>query len=338
MRGHDRESQSGVPFPGVKLPRERWSRTRTGLGAPGVVLDWVAVFGRAAKRVLDLGCGNGRFLIGSAIARPDLDHVGIELVPQAVKFASLRAGQRGLTNVKIAWGDASEFVLERCAPGSIDEIHLYHPQPYYEPGQKARRQLTPAILRAIHRALVPGGLFVFQTDNAAFARYAREIVPLLFTWSERKGPWPDAPDGRTLREITARRLGLSIVRAEAIRLDLDDAEVETRVARMAEPLFDANRPAFREDEEADDGYAGQAGIFRRRTRARVTGTHAGEQPRGRRGAARGGAHGGSGTGKGEAGRPGEKPPSNPGDAPGSGGASGPGSAGAGPAGGRRRSP
>ncbi len=244
MRGHDRESQSGVPFPGVKLPRDKWSRTRTGLGAPGTVLDWDAVFGRQAKRVLDLGCGNGRFLIGSAIARPDLDHVGIELVPQAVKFASLRAGQRGLTNVKIAWGDASEFVLERCAPGSIDEIHLYHPQPYYEPGQKARRQLTPAILRAIHRALVPGGLFVFQTDNAAFARYAREIVPLLFAWAERKGPWPEAPEGRTLREITARRLGLSIVRAEATRLDLDDAEVDARVARMPEPVFDANRPAF----------------------------------------------------------------------------------------------
>jgi len=321
VRGHDRESQSGVPFPGVKLPRDQWSRTRTGLGAPGVVLDWEAVFGRKAKRVLDLGCGNGRFLIGSALARPDLDHVGIELVPQAVKFASLRAGQRGLSNLKIAWGDASEFVLERCAPGSIDELHLYHPQPYYEPGQKARRQLTPAILRAIHRALVPGGLFVFQTDNAAFAKYAREIVPLLFTWAERKGPWPDAPEGRTLREITARRLGLSIVRAEATRLALTDAEVEARVARMPEPVFDANRPAFREDDEADDGYAGQAGIFRGRTRARVTGTSGGDRGRGGRGGAgQGGGGGRRGGRRGSAG-PGAGPGGAPGDA-GAGGAGG----------------
>jgi len=209
------------------------------------VFDWKAVFRRDAPHVVDLGCGNGRYLIGSALARPDRDHLGIELVPPAVKFASLRAGQRGLTNVQIAWGDASEFLLERCAPASIDEAHLYHPQPYYEPHQRARRQLTPAILAAIHRALRPGGLFVFQTDNPAFAQYAREVVPALFAWTERAGPWPDAPAGRTLREITARKQGLTIVRAEARRLDLDDDEVRRRVATLSEPSFDANRPAFR---------------------------------------------------------------------------------------------
>ena len=78
------------------------------------MLDWPRVYGREAPHVVDLGCGNGRWLIASAIARPDIDHLGIELVPPAVKFASLRAGQRGLTNVKIAWGDANEFLLTRC--------------------------------------------------------------------------------------------------------------------------------------------------------------------------------------------------------------------------------
>ncbi len=100
MRGFDRESTCGVPFPGVKLPRERWTRTRAPLGPRGTVFDWARAFGRVAPHVVDLGCGNGRFLIASAVARPEVDHVGVELVPPAVKFASLRAGQRGLTNVQ----------------------------------------------------------------------------------------------------------------------------------------------------------------------------------------------------------------------------------------------
>lgn len=246
MRGHDRESTSGVPFPGRPLPREQWTRTRVPLGAKGARFDWVAAFGREAPRVLDLGCGNGRYLVASALVRRDLDHLGVELVPPAVKLGSLRMGQRGLTNCKLAWGDASEFVLERCPTASVTEVHLYHPQPYYEADQVVRRQLTPAILAAIHRVLVPGGLFVFQTDNPAYAAYARAIVPSLFAWTERADPWPDAPAGRTLREITARKLGLAIVRAEARRLDLAPDEVARRVATLPDPVFDANRPAFRD--------------------------------------------------------------------------------------------
>lgn len=229
------DNRHGVPFPGRKLPRERWTRTRAALGPPGAPFDWRATFGRDAPRVLDLGCGNGRFLIASALARPERDHLGLELVPQAVRFGSLRAGQRGLTNCKLAWGDASAFVLERCAPRSLDEVHLYHPRPP-EAGMRAgRRQLGPEVLLAVWRALVPDGLFVFQTDNARQAGYARSAARALFAWRELPDPWPDAPRGRTLREIVALARGLAVVRAEARPLALEDAEAAARAALLPEP-------------------------------------------------------------------------------------------------------
>jgi tRNA (guanine-N7-)-methyltransferase len=121
--------------------------------------------------------------------------------------------------------------------------------------------LTPAVLRALHKALRPGGRFVFQTDNAPFARYARAIVPALFAWEESRSPWPDAPKGRTLREIEARRRGLAVVRAEGVRLDLDEAEVEVRVRALPEPTFDANRPAHRGERR---GVGRRGGTTRRR--------------------------------------------------------------------------
>jgi tRNA (guanine-N7-)-methyltransferase len=172
--------------------------------------------------------------VASALARPGTDHLGIDLVPQAVKFASLRAGQRGLRNLKVAWGDASEFVLERCEPGSIDEAHLYHPQPYYEASKAGRRQLTPAILLAIHRALRPGGTFVFQTDNPAWGGGAGA-----------GGGGAGGGGGRGGARAVARSQGLEVVRAEGRRLDLADVEAAARAAALPEPTFDANRPRRR---------------------------------------------------------------------------------------------
>ena len=43
------------------------------------MLDLPALFGRSAPLIVDLGCGNGRFLIGSSVWRPEYDHIGIDV-------------------------------------------------------------------------------------------------------------------------------------------------------------------------------------------------------------------------------------------------------------------
>lgn len=223
------------------LPKPDWVRTRVPLGPAGETFDWTRAFGREAPRVLDLGCGNGYWLVHSGLARRELDHLGVELVPPAIRLGSLRAGQRGLGHVKFAWGDATEFVVRRCPSASVAEVHLYHPQPYFDASRRARRQLTPEVLGAIHRVLQPGGLFVFQTDNPAYMAYARRTLPALFEFRERHEPWPDMPAGRTLREIVARSQGLAIFRAECRRLELTDEARDARVSSLPTPDFDAKR-------------------------------------------------------------------------------------------------
>ena len=98
----DADSDYGVPIPGKVLPTDQWARTAIKrLPAPGFI-DWPAVFGRKAPLVLDLGCGNGRFVISSGVARPECDHIGIEILPVVIRYATRRANQRGLMNVRLA--------------------------------------------------------------------------------------------------------------------------------------------------------------------------------------------------------------------------------------------
>jgi tRNA (guanine-N7-)-methyltransferase len=236
------EREFGVPIAGEILEPELW--TKTGLKhlpADGW-LNWEALFGRRAPVVLDLGCGNGRFLIGSAVWRPDHDHLGIDTLPVVIRYATRRANQRGLSNIRFTVGGARELLERWVEPGSVAEIHCYHPQPYYDPAQVHRRLITPAFLGLVHRSLLPGGLFLIQTDNPGYWRYIRQVVPVFFDFEERDRPWPDAPKGRTRREIIALRRGLPVFRGNGrARPNLSPEEALRLAESLPAPSFDADR-------------------------------------------------------------------------------------------------
>ena len=236
------EREFGVPIAGEILDPAQWTQTALKkLPAEGR-LDWDALFGRKAPVVIDLGCGNGRFLLQSAVWRPDRNHVGIDLLPVVIRYATRRGNQRGLRNLRFAVCDGQRFLEQYVGPGGVSEIHCYHPQPYYDPAQVHRRLITPAFLALVHRTLVPGGLFFIQTDNPGYWRYIREVVPMFFEFHERIGRWPDAPKGRTRREIIALRRGLPVFRGSGpARLGLSEADALRLAEALPPPRFDADR-------------------------------------------------------------------------------------------------
>jgi tRNA (guanine-N7-)-methyltransferase len=211
------EYEHGVPIPGHILPESEWARTAVKRLPEAGPLHWEVIFGRRAPVVLDVGCGNGRFTLMSALARPEIDHFAIDLLPVVIRYATRRANKRGLHNARFAVKDAQTFLERYVAPSSIAEIHLYHPQPYHDSRRAHLRMLTPRLLAKVHCALRPGGLFVVQTDNPGYWAYMSRVLPSFFEFRAHPEPWPDAPDGRTRREILARQQGLTIFRGSGTR-------------------------------------------------------------------------------------------------------------------------
>jgi tRNA (guanine-N7-)-methyltransferase len=243
------ESDFGVPFAGSIRPREEWTQTALKSYPEGRPIDWVELFSRSAPIVLDLGCGNGRYSLASAIARPECDHLGVDTLPVVIRYARRRGNQRGLKNLKYAVGGGRELLERHVSPGTVSEIHCYHPQPYYDAALVHRRLITPAFLALVHRALVPGGLFVIQTDNPGYWRYIRQVVPVFFDFQEQRGPWPEAPRGRTRREIIARSKKLPIFRGTGTaKLGLSADEAVTLAESLPPPRFDADRRLRRLDD------------------------------------------------------------------------------------------
>jgi tRNA (guanine-N7-)-methyltransferase len=233
------EHEFGVPIPGEVLPPEKWARTALKKLPPAGPIDWAAIFGRAAPLIVDIGCGNGRFLIASALAHPEWDHVGVDFLPLVLRYATRRANHRGLTNVRFAAVDGQTFVAKYLGDGSIREIHCYHPQPYYERHQIGRRLISPRFLAELTRVLEPSGRFIVQTDNAPYWKYITTIVPAFFDFTPHDDPWPDAPAGRTRREILAHKRRLPVFRGVGVVKPVD---AQTLAATLPAPTFHAGWP------------------------------------------------------------------------------------------------
>ncbi len=250
----DPDVEFGVRVPGKVLPEDQWARTAIKKLPPPGPLDFAAMFGRTAPIVLDLGCGNGRSTLCSALARPDHDHLASDILPVVIRYGTRRANQRGLSNVRFAVIGGREFLEQYVAPGTIAEIDCYHPQPYYERREIFKRLITPEFLSLVHRCLIPGGTFVLQTDNPTYWRYMKEVVPAFFELTEHPAPWPDAPKGRTRREILALREKLPVFRAVCRAwTDLTDADLDRLAQELPFPKFNADRKLARLDQLEREG-------------------------------------------------------------------------------------
>lgn len=113
---------------------------------------------------VELGCGKGRFTVGTAQAEPEVLMIAVERVPDAMVIAAERAKDLELKNVFFMDADAADLE-SYFAQEEVDRIYINFCDPW--PGARyAKRRLThPDFLRRYRKVLRPGGEIHFKTDN-----------------------------------------------------------------------------------------------------------------------------------------------------------------------------
>lgn len=243
----DQEWELRAPIPGRILPAARWTELVKEAPLPAGAITAVDLAAPACPGplVLDLGCGNGRFTLLSSLSRPGTPHVAIDSDPMHLRYLRRRLRQRGIGNVRLYVGDADDL-LARLEPGCVAEIHIYHPQPWHEPGLAHRRLFHPSFQLAAFRSLVERGTLAVQTDSKPYANYLRGTLPALFELRElaESEPWPDGlgkPRGR--RELVATEEGLTIWRGVCHKRQMSLEDAKQIASKLPMPDFKSDRKA-----------------------------------------------------------------------------------------------
>jgi tRNA (guanine-N7-)-methyltransferase len=130
--------------------------------------------GRALE--IDLGCGDGSFLVNLASHHPERDFIGVERLLGRCKKVGKKITRAGLENARILRLD-SKYVVEWLLPAeALSRIHLLCPDPWPKVKHHRRRIMQIPFLTAVKTALVPGGEFLFMTDHEEYFEYACENI------------------------------------------------------------------------------------------------------------------------------------------------------------------
>ena len=187
-----------------------------GVDVDGTPLDLAAAFGPGTPVVLEVGSGMGEATAQAAAADPGRGLLAVDVHTPGHGNLLRLVEAAGLRNVRVADGDARVLLEQMLAPGALDEVRVWFPDPWPKTRHAERRLLQPPFLALVASRLRPGGLLHVATDWAPYAEQVRahlaaspDLEPV-----HVDGPAPRPPTrferkgheaGRRAHDLLARR-------------------------------------------------------------------------------------------------------------------------------------
>jgi tRNA (guanine-N7-)-methyltransferase len=178
-------------------------------------LEFDRIFSHLAPVEIDLGCGDGAFLAALARENPAHNFLGIERLLGRVRSVCRKVARLELNNARVLRMESTYVVANLLPAGSVTAFHLLFPDPWPKRRHHRRRSFTREFLLAIHRALIPGGLFHVATDHADYFCQIERVIAAtdIFAISCEQN---DFPSSSFEQKYVARRLFIHRLRLRKV--------------------------------------------------------------------------------------------------------------------------
>ncbi|MDE2750879.1 MAG: tRNA (guanosine(46)-N7)-methyltransferase TrmB [Chloroflexota bacterium] len=215
------------PHPPAPCPHKAESRRHRpyGRGAPEfnryklrklstLNIDWPIkqerLYPRAQPLIVEIGFGNGDFLIHLAQTQPDCNILGFEVSSQSMDKAEAKIDKLGLTNARAIHSRAETALNCLLPPETAQAFHINYPDPWFKKKHRRRRLIQRDTVNLLTSRLAAGGRLLLATDIIEYAEMAHEILsrtPGLT--NQLASPWTQQLEGRfrTKYELKGYREG-----------------------------------------------------------------------------------------------------------------------------------
>ncbi|MEU1817903.1 tRNA (guanosine(46)-N7)-methyltransferase TrmB [Streptomyces roseifaciens] len=158
--------------------------------------------------VLEIGFGMGEATAKMAAADPGTGILACDVhTPGQGNLLGL-AERNGLTNVRVANGDAIILLREMLVPDSLAGLRVYFPDPWPKKRHHKRRLIQPEFLALAATRLAPGALLHCATDWEPYAEQMLEVLSAApdFENTQADGGFAPRPEFRPLTRFEGQGL------------------------------------------------------------------------------------------------------------------------------------
>ncbi len=160
-----------------------------GLDIDGRDLRLGELFGNDRPVVLEIGFGMGEATVQMAADDAGTNILAVDVhTPGQGNLLNL-ADQQGLSNIRVANGDAIILLREMLTPDSLDGLRVYFPDPWPKKRHHKRRLIQAEFLDLVAERLRAGALVHCATD---WEPYAEQMLEVLDAHPEFETPGPRA--------------------------------------------------------------------------------------------------------------------------------------------------
>ena len=140
-------------------------------------VDWPQHFGSRAPLEVEIGFGNGEYLVRRAQQRPERHFIGLELEWASMQRALRQAARIQVPNIRLLLIDAHLAMQRLFPPLALQRVYSLFPCPWPKDRHAKHRLFSHSFLRLLNNRLRPDGEVFVVTDHEAYLRWVLEQIP-----------------------------------------------------------------------------------------------------------------------------------------------------------------